>query len=144
MNAVLRSSICASLLVIGGPALAQNSLDERIAKARANAIATGIDFDMDEAAAPFVDKYSACLTANRPMIINGQPTQAIATEKAIQACRKERKQLIAEADAALAKTARWPEPVKRSSEVNATFDNTDASARKLARETDAYYGRDGR
>ncbi len=102
------------------------------------AIATGIDFDMDEAVAPIMQKYDACLSQHRPMVINGEPSHSVAIEKAIAACADTRKNLMAEANAVLSKNPAWKDETKRWTEIASDFNNTDASGRKLARETDAY------
>jgi hypothetical protein len=107
-------------------------------------IATGIDFELEEAVVPIIDRYSDCLNKHRPMVINGSPTLVVATETAIAGCRDVRAQLMAEADARLARNPAWADRNKRAAEVTSNFDNTDASARKLARDTDAYLGRTSR
>jgi len=104
-------------------------------------IATGIDFELEAAVVPAVEKYSHCLNTNRPMVINGHPTLLVATETAIVACRSARASAMAEADAILASRPGWESKSKRDAEITSDFDNTDASARKLARDTDAYLGR---
>jgi hypothetical protein len=75
------------------------------------------------------------------MVINGSPSQSSATETTITACKGARASAMVEANAALAAKPGWESEAKRSAEVTSDFDNTDASARKLARETDAYFGR---
>jgi len=111
------------------------------AVAQDTAIATGIDFDMDEAMAPIIQKYDACLSEHRPMVINGNPTHSDAIEQSIAACTDTRKRLMAEANAVLAKNPAWADQTKRWTEIASDFNNTDASGRKLARETDAYNAR---
>jgi hypothetical protein len=132
MNNVLVPVCLAGALFASSAALCQS---------RDKAIATGIDFDMDFAVAPAVQKYSDCLATRRPMVINGDPTQTIATETAISACKATRAAAMAEANDALAAKPGWESITKRNAEVTSDFDNTDASARKIARETDAYFGR---
>lgn len=104
-------------------------------------IATGIDFELEASLVPVIEKYSACVNAHRPMVINGSPTVTESTETAIAACKAERAAAMREADAVLAKQPGWENKSKRDAEIISDFDNTDASARKIARETDAYFHR---
>ena len=128
MNRLLLSVAASGALFSGSPALCKQD----------NSIATGIDFDFDESIASSIKKYDYCLSKHRPMVINGEPSHSAAIERAIAACKKTRTELVAEAEAALAGTPAWADPAKRRAEVTSTFDNVDASGRKLARETDAY------
>ena len=131
-------------LISAGAALAQTTVTPAdIAAMQKNTIATGIDFDMDASIGPAVGKYSACLDTNRAKynFAYGAPQFLAATQHAIVKCRKVRKQAIAEAELALAQQPGWESPTRRAAEINSAFDNTDASARKLARETDAYFER---
>jgi hypothetical protein len=75
------------------------------------------------------------------MVINGKPTLSVGTENAIAACKVTRLAAMADADAALAAKSEWANKTKRDAEIASDFDNTDASARKVARETDAYMSR---
>ena len=45
---------------------------------------------------------------------------------------------MAEADVAWQKPG-WEDPNKRAAEIKSAFDNTDASARKMAREIEEYF-----
>ena len=131
----LSSVAAAGVLFSATPALCQ---------APDNAIATGIDFDMDEAVFPAVQKYDDCLTQNRPLVINRRPSHSVAFERAIAACRHARTQFMAEANASLVRDPAWADQTKRAAEVTSVFDNIEASGRKLAREMDAYNARLGR
>jgi hypothetical protein len=128
MSRLLLSVAASGALFSGSPAICQQD----------NSIATGIDFDFDESIAPSIKKYDACLSKHRPMVINGEPTHSVAIERAIDACKETRIELVAEAEAILASSPAWADLAKRKAEVTSTFDNIDASGRKLARETDAY------
>jgi hypothetical protein len=124
------SVIAASTLVISGPLWAQPS---------DGSIATGIDFEFEASLMPVLQKYSGCVDPHRPLINNGNPSLTAATEAGIAACKAARAAAMLEADAILAKQRGWESKTKRDAEIVSDFDNTDASARKVARETDAHF-----
>jgi len=136
--------LVASVLTVSAAAAAQTTVTpDELARMQKNVIATGIDFDMDASIAPAVGKYSGCLATNRAKynFAYGAPQFLAATQHAIVKCRKVRKEAMAEAELALSRQPGWEDPAKRAMEINSAFDNTDASARKLARETSDYFER---
>jgi hypothetical protein len=138
------SLILSSALILSKAGSAQPAITpDDIAGMQKNTIATGIDFDMDASIGPAVSKYSGCLATNRSRYnyAYGAPQFLAATQHALVKCRKARREAMIEADLALAQQPGWESSAKRAVEINAAFDNTDASARKLARETDAYFER---
>jgi hypothetical protein len=139
----LSSLFLPGALLSGSAALAQTTITPADIQAmQKNVIATGIDFDFDAAIGPAVGKYSGCVATNRAKYVgNGTPQFLSATQHAIVKCRKVRKEAMAEAELALARQPGWESPSRRTAEVDSAFDNTDASARKLARETNAYFER---
>jgi hypothetical protein len=130
------------LLAVAGGALLSSTA--AVGQSPDGTIATGISFEMEAVLAPVVEKYAHCVNDHRPMVINGTPTLSQATETGIAACKAARSSAMAEADAILAAKPGWESKSKRDGEITSDFDNTDASARKLARDTDAYFGRTSR
>lgn len=114
------------------PATDRNVFEE----ARARGYPSGLSVGMEEPIVSMVNSYTDCLQKKaRRVVVNDFSEIADQAEKDIKRCTEVRKKAIAESDLALSKYQGWESQEKRMASINDTFDMTDASHIKLAKET---------
>jgi hypothetical protein len=131
---MMDSMLVVLIAAMGPDPVVANSMEQ----AKALGYPTGISVEMEAAIVPAIERYTRCVSRNMRRVYVSPSDVTRDTEQGIAKCSTERSSAIAEADVALAGQPGWSSKAKRDAEINAAFDSTDASSRKLARETEAF------